>query len=175
MIVIADVESHLAIHRSPPESPSSQREYNHIWCAPTCLYQTARQTLTYPEGMICFFLYWCIQFPFMFVSPQKIRWLFLAKSIIVPPTWIALLIWAMVKVPPRSGFLSQKAELSGSALSWAWLGALNSALGSYATLGVNIPDFTVSHTYATPSHLLMYGNPNSEIRQDRALVRKHSF
>ncbi|KAI0275993.1 NCS1 nucleoside transporter family [Russula aff. rugulosa BPL654] len=107
------------------------------------------------SGMICFFLFWFIQFPFMFVSPQKIRWLFLAKSIIVPPTWIALLIWAMVKVPPSSGLLSQKAELSGSALSWAWLGALNSALGSYSTLGVNIPDFTVGHTYATPSHLLI--------------------
>lgn len=95
----------------------------------------------------------------MFVSPQKIRWLFFAKSIIVPPTWIALLIWAMVKVPPNSGLLSQKANLSGSALSWAWLGALNSALGSYSTLGVNIPDFTVGNTYATLSRLLMYDNP----------------
>ena len=124
----------------------------------------ASQMLTYPEGMICFFLYWLIQFPFMFVSPQKIRWLFLAKSIIVPPTWIALLIWAMVKVPPSSGLLSQKAGLSGSALSWAWLGALNSALGSYSTLGVNIPDLLwVTHIYANPSHLLMYDNLNSEI------------
>ncbi len=97
--------------------------------------------------MICYFLYWLIQFPFMFISPQKIRWLFLAKAIIVPPTWLALLIWAFVNVPPNSGILAQKAELSGSALSWAWLSALNSALGLYATLGVNIPDFTVSHTY----------------------------
>jgi NCS1 family nucleobase:cation symporter-1 len=97
-------------------------------------------------GMICYFLYWLIQLPFMFVSPQKIRWLFLAKAIIVPPTWLALLIWAFVKVPPGSGILARKAELSGSALSWAWLGALNSALGLYSTLGVNIPDFTVSHT-----------------------------
>ena len=81
----------------------------------------------------------------MFVSPQKIRWLFLAKSIIVPPTWSALLIWAFVKVPPNNGLFAQKAELRGSELSWAWLSALNSALGSFATLGVNIPDFTVGH------------------------------
>jgi NCS1 family nucleobase:cation symporter-1 len=94
------------------------------------------------SGLICYFLYWLIQFPFLLVSPQKIRWLFLAKAIIVPPTWLALLIWALVKVPPSSGLLSQKAVLSGSELSWAWLGALNSALGNYATLGVNIPDFT---------------------------------
>ena len=97
-------------------------------------------------GMLCYFLYWLIQLPFMLISPQKIRWLFLAKAIIVPPTWLALLIWAFIKVPPNSGILAQKTELSGSALSWAWLSALNSALGLYATLGVNIPDFTVSHT-----------------------------
>ncbi|KAI0297023.1 NCS1 nucleoside transporter family [Multifurca ochricompacta] len=94
------------------------------------------------SGMICYFIYWLIQFPFMLISPQKIRWLFLAKAIIVPPTWLALLIWAFVKVPPNTGLLSQKAVLSGGELSWAWLSALNSALGIYATLGVNIPDFT---------------------------------
>ncbi|KAN0105611.1 NCS1 nucleoside transporter family [Russula decolorans] len=94
------------------------------------------------SGMICYFLYWLIQFPFMFISPQKIRWLFLAKSIIVPPTWLALLIWALVKVPPSTGLFAQKAGQSGSGLSWAWLASLNSALGNYATLGVNIPDFT---------------------------------
>ena len=101
--------------------------------------------LTHSKGMICYFLYWLIQFPFLFISPQKIRWLFLAKSIIVPPTWLALLIWAMVRVPPSTGLFAQKAGLSGSGLSWAWLAALNSALGNYATLGVNIPDFTVGH------------------------------
>jgi len=111
--------------------------------------------LRIPEGMICYFLYWLIQFPFMFISPQKIRWLFLAKAAIVPPTWLALLIWAFVKVPPNSGLLAQKAEISGSELSWAWFGAVNSALGSYATLGVNIPDFTVGHNFPYALHLLM--------------------
>ena len=101
-------------------------------------------------GMICYFLYWLLQLPFMLISPQKIRWLFLVKAIIVPPTWLALLIWAFVKVPPNSSILAQKAKLSGSALSWAWLSALNSTLGLYATLGVNIPDFTVSHIGPLP-------------------------
>ena len=119
--------------------------------------------LTYHKGMICYFLYWLFQFPFILVSPQKIRWLFLAKAIIVPPTWLAILIWALVKVPPRSGLLSQKAVLGGSELSWAWLNALNSALGTYATLGVNIPDFTVGHKYPIASHLLMYDTSNLEI------------
>jgi len=124
--------------------------------------------------MLCFFLYWLIQFPFMFISPQKIRWLFLAKAAIVPPTWLALLIWAFVKVPPNSGLLSQKAELSGSDLSWAWLGALNSALGNYATLGVNIPDFTVGHIFPCHVAASTHVRPSqSEICQERKSVGKH--
>ena len=95
-------------------------------------------------GMLCYFIYWTLQFPFMFISPQKIRWLFVVKAIVVPISWIGLLIWAFVKVPSHGALLSQSSRLSGSDLSWAWLSALNSALGVYATLSVNIPDFTVS-------------------------------
>lgn len=96
---------------------------------------------------MCYFLYWLLQFPLMFVSPQKIRHLFTAKSIIVPFAWLAILIWAMVKVPPRVSLAPKHTLLSGSALSWAWLSALNSSLGFYATVAVNIPDFTVSEVY----------------------------
>lgn len=93
-------------------------------------------------GMMCYFLYWLIQFPFMFVSPQRIRWLFLVKALVVPPTWLAMLIWAVVKVPTSSGLFGEHATLTGSDFSWGWLSALNSAFGIYATLTVNIPDFT---------------------------------
>ncbi|KAH9009339.1 NCS1 nucleoside transporter family [Lactarius hengduanensis] len=82
--------------------------------------------------LICYFLYWCFQLPFMFVSPHKIRWLFLAKTIVVPPTLLALLVWAAVKVPLNSSLLSQRSALSGSELSWAWLGAVNSSLGIFS-------------------------------------------
>ncbi|KLO16652.1 cytosine-purine permease, partial [Schizopora paradoxa] len=94
------------------------------------------------SGMLCYFLYWLIQFPFMFVSPQKIRYLFVAKGILVPIAWLAMLIWAFVKVPSHGSLFHQSANVSGSKLSWAWLSALNSALGIYSTLAVNIPDFT---------------------------------
>ena len=94
--------------------------------------------------MMCYFLYWLIQVPFMFISPQKIRWLFVVKVFVVPPAWLAMLIWAFVKVPSSEGLFQQHSSLSGSALSYAWLSALNSALGIYSTLAVNIPDFTVS-------------------------------
>ena len=105
--------------------------------------------------MISYFIFWLIQFPFMLVSPQKIRWLFIAKAIIVLPMWLAMLIWALVKVPPHSGLLAQKAVLGGSELSWAWLSAANSVMGGYSALVVNISDFTVGHKYLVVSRLLM--------------------
>ncbi|KAI0288327.1 NCS1 nucleoside transporter family [Russula brevipes] len=98
------------------------------------------------SGLLCYFLYWTIQLPLMFVSPQKLRFLFLAKAVIAPPTLLALLIWAFVRVPPNRSLLAPKTTLSGNELSWAWLSALNSAVGFFATAGVNMPDFT---RYAT--------------------------
>ncbi|KAK7033133.1 permease for cytosine/purines, uracil, thiamine, allantoin-domain-containing protein [Favolaschia claudopus] len=93
-------------------------------------------------GMMCYFLFWLIQFPFLLVSPQRIRHLFVVKAIIVPATWLAILIWALHEAPPSVSLTPKHAVLSGSAASWAWLSSLNGALGIYATLSVNIPDFT---------------------------------
>lgn len=90
-------------------------------------------------GMMCYFIYWLIQFPFMFVSPQRIRYLFMAKALIVPAAWLALLIWSVVKVPTALSLDPEHTSLSGSALSYAYLSSLNSALGIYSTLAVNIP------------------------------------
>jgi nucleobase:cation symporter-1, NCS1 family len=101
-------------------------------------------------GMICYFIFWIIQFPFLLISPQKIRWLFMIKAILVPAAWFSMLIWAIAKTDGAKPIFQQKSTLHGSALGYAWLAALNSALGNYATLSVNIPDFTVS---ISPSRL----------------------
>ncbi|GLB40658.1 putative cytosine-purine permease [Lyophyllum shimeji] len=92
--------------------------------------------------MMSYFLYWLLQFPLLLVSPQKIRHFFTVKSIVVPCTWLAILIWAMVRVPASVSLAPHEGALSGSGLAWAWLSALNSSLGLYATVSINIPDFT---------------------------------
>ncbi len=92
-------------------------------------------------GMMCYFLFWLLQLPFLFISPQQLRWLFMAKALIVPPAFLAMMIWAFATTGGGEIF-HQKGTLGGAALAWAWLGALNSTLGSFATLAVNIPDFT---------------------------------
>ena len=82
----------------------------------------------------------------MLVSPQTIRHLFTVKGIIVPIAWLSILIWSYIKVPAKISLDASHSGLKGSALSWAWLSAMNAAIGSYATLSVNIPDFTVSRS-----------------------------
>ena len=99
---------------------------------------------------MCYFLFWILQFPLMLVSPQKIRYLFTVKGVIVPIAWLSILIWSFVKVPAKISFDPNHSGLKGSALSWAWLSAMNSAVGTYSTLSVNIPDFTVSIYKSTP-------------------------
>jgi cytosine/uracil/thiamine/allantoin permease len=92
---------------------------------------------------MCYLIYWLIQFPLLLVSPQKIRHFFTVKSITVPFAWMAILIWAMIKAPAKISLASNGSTLSGSSLRWAWLNSLNSSLGFYATVSINIPDFTV--------------------------------
>ena len=95
---------------------------------------------------MCYFLFWTLQLPLMLVSPQRIRHLFTVKGIVVPIAWLSILIWSYVKVPAKISLDPSHSGLKGSALSWAWLSAMNAAIGSYATLSVNIPDFTVSRS-----------------------------
>ncbi|KAF9514500.1 hypothetical protein BS47DRAFT_1392449 [Hydnum rufescens UP504] len=92
-------------------------------------------------GLLSYFIFWLIQFPFLLVSPQRIRWLFLVKATIVPPTFLAMMIWAFAKTG-GGPLLNQPSAIQGSLQSWAWLNTMNSALGNYATMSVNIPDFT---------------------------------
>lgn len=87
--------------------------------------------------MISFFIFWLGSLPFLVMHPNELRWLFMAKSIIVPIAWIAILIWAFVSTGSSGEMWNQKATLTGSAYSWAFLSSLTSVIGNYATLSVN--------------------------------------
>ncbi|KAL5478735.1 hypothetical protein ACEPAI_2012 [Sanghuangporus weigelae] len=92
--------------------------------------------------MLCYLIFWLIQLPFMLVSPQRICWLFVAKGIVVPIAWLSVLVWSFVKVPTTESLFAQSSRLSGRALSWAWLRAMNTSIGANCALVVNIMDFT---------------------------------
>ncbi|KAE9967294.1 hypothetical protein EG328_008297 [Venturia inaequalis] len=91
--------------------------------------------------MVSFFLFWLAQIPFLYMHPNNLRWLFMAKTVIVPIAWIAILIWAFV-AEGGGNLLAQKSTIRGSAYSWAFLSSLTSVIGNYATLSVNQADFS---------------------------------
>ena len=177
--VHADAEGHLAVHRAFPEPPSCQCEHNFLWYGSIAFYNLKNVHVS--SGLLCYFIYWSIQFPFMFVSPQKIRYLFLAKAIIVPPTWLALLIWAFVKVPPKYCLLTPKNTLSNIELRLARMSAFNSALGFFATTGLNMSNFTVSNrilnnrVYPCNNHLRDMRKPRGRACNQYDLIQRNSY
>ena len=74
---------------------------------------------------------WLAQIPFLYMHPNNLRYLFIAKSIIVPICFIAMLIWAFRSTGGTGGPLlssSSKAAIGGSAYSYAWLSSLTSVI-----------------------------------------------
>ncbi|CAF1054699.1 unnamed protein product [Didymodactylos carnosus] len=94
-------------------------------------------------GLLCFFIYFMIQLPFVLMPMRKIKWLFVVKTIVMPIATIAVLIWALKSAGGTGPVFAQPGTIHGfSKIAWAWLASLNSVLGNYATLSCNIGDFT---------------------------------
>jgi NCS1 family nucleobase:cation symporter-1 len=47
-------------------------------------------------GLLCFFLYWFIQSFLSLMPIGKLRLLFWVKGVVVPPTFFALFLWAVI-------------------------------------------------------------------------------
>lgn len=93
--------------------------------------------------MISFLIFWLLQLPFLYMHPNNLRWLFMAKSILVPTAFLAILIWALVSTRDTDIWAqAAPTTLHGSAYSWAFLANLTSVIGNYATLSVNQADFS---------------------------------
>ncbi len=79
------------------------------------------------------------------MHPNNLRYLFITKSILVPICFISMLIWAFRSTDGTGGPLlssTARSTIGGSAYSYAWLGSLTAVIGNYATLSVNMPDFS---------------------------------
>ena len=96
------------------------------------------------QGMVGYTIYWIVQLPLLCVRPEKVRWLFVVKSVLVPIAWVAILIWAFVAEGGGSMFQekSTSTSTSTSTYSWLFLANMTSILGNYATTSVNQSDFS---------------------------------
>ncbi|KAK3116627.1 hypothetical protein LTR53_002802 [Teratosphaeriaceae sp. CCFEE 6253] len=94
------------------------------------------------RGMVSYFLYWLIQFPFMLIPTHRLQYMFWAKTALVLPTALAMVIWISVKAGDGGDFFKQPPSVHGSERAWLWLSSLTSVTGGLSTLAVNIPDFS---------------------------------
>lgn len=112
--------------------------FGHKWTdIPNQLPESASIT---SSGMLAFFIFWIVQFPFAWLHPSKAGPVFAVKSWLTPPTYIATMIWALVKAKGAHLDGLGTADASGSELAWSFMKAINVVVSGVIPPLVNIPD-----------------------------------
>ena len=91
---------------------------------------------------ICFFLFWLLNMWVVFLGVESIKKLLVFKAIFLPLAALALLFWVINAGNGLGPILSQPAKLTGAAFWNYFFPALTGMVGFWATLSLNIPDFT---------------------------------
>ncbi len=101
-------------------------------------------TSLFPQAlpMICFLAFWLLNMFIVYLGVESIRKLLVFKAIFLPVAALALLAWAIVAAKGLGPILDQPSKLSGSAFWNYFFPALTGMVGFWATLSLNIPDFT---------------------------------
>jgi NCS1 family nucleobase:cation symporter-1 len=97
---------------------------------------------TNTRDFVSFFLFWVGSLPAIWFPVHKIRHLFTVKAYFVPLAGIAFFIWAIVKAHGIGPIVHTRGTATGSALGWAMVKGIMSAIANFATLIVNDPDFS---------------------------------
>ena len=92
--------------------------------------------------MICFFIFWLLNMFIVYLGVESIRKLLVFKAFFLPVAALALLAWAIIAAKGLGPILDQPAKLSGAAFWNYFFPALTGMVGFWATLSLNIPDFT---------------------------------
>ena len=96
---------------------------------------------TTAAGLLCFFLYWVVQTILALMPIKKLRILFFVKAIVVPPTFLALFIWAAVVTHGGGPLVNGPVKLTSTYMNTAYsaLTGLNVIIGLFSSLAVNMP------------------------------------
>ncbi|KAL5118035.1 hypothetical protein ACEQ8H_004021 [Pleosporales sp. CAS-2024a] len=94
-------------------------------------------------GLLCIFLYWLLQTGLALMPIQKLRILFWVKGAVVPVTFLALFLWAVIVTHGGGPLIRGKVHLTSSYMNTAFskLTGLNAIMGLFSSIAVNMPDF----------------------------------
>ncbi len=99
----------------------------------------------FPQAMpmICFFVFWGLNMFIIYLGVDSIKKLLVFKAFFLPIAALALLAWAIFAAHGLGPILSQPSKFATSADFWNYFfPALTGMVGFWATLSLNIPDFT---------------------------------
>ncbi|MFL5810344.1 MAG: NCS1 family nucleobase:cation symporter-1 [Flavisolibacter sp.] len=91
---------------------------------------------------ICFFIFWLINMFVVYLGVESIRKLLVFKAIFLPVAALALLFWAISAANGLGPILETPSKLSSSEFWKYFFPSLTGMVGFWATLSLNIPDFT---------------------------------
>ena len=91
----------------------------------------------------CFLIFWLLNMFIVYLGVDSIRKLLLFKAIFLPAAALALLFWAINAAHGLGPILEQPSKFADSASFFKFFfPALTGMVGYWATLSLNIPDFT---------------------------------
>lgn len=92
---------------------------------------------------ICFFLFWLLNMFVVYLGVESIKKLLVFKAFFLPLAALALLFWAIDAGNGLGPILEQPSKFTTNAAFWDFFfPALTGMIGFWATLSLNIPDFT---------------------------------
>ncbi len=104
---------------------------------------------------LLFFLFWLLNMYVVYLGVESIRKLLVFKAFFLPVAALALLFWAISAGHGLGPILAQPSKFATSAAFWAFFfPSLTGMVGFWATLSLNIPDFT---RYATSQRAQQLG------------------
>ena len=93
--------------------------------------------------LTCFLFFWLINMFVVYLGVESIRKLLVFKAIFLPLAALALLFWAISAAHGLGPILETPSRFTSSAQFWNFFfPALTGMVGFWATLSLNIPDFT---------------------------------
>jgi NCS1 family nucleobase:cation symporter-1 len=88
---------------------------------------------------VCFLLFWALHLIFIYRGLESVRMLEVVAAPLMIVASVILVTWAFINVPPSQIFSLPAKVVDGGPKYWA---ALTGLVGFWATLALNIPDFT---------------------------------
>ncbi|KAJ4992384.1 hypothetical protein SVAN01_02093 [Stagonosporopsis vannaccii] len=94
------------------------------------------------RDLLSFFLFWIVQMPIMFIHPKVLRHLFIVKAVYTTIALFGVLGWVISANGGNLEFsyTTKQIQLSGSALIWPMIQAINAVMGALAPVMINQPD-----------------------------------